>query len=131
MAALIVMFLGLASRRYPLPGPPWIGKYPGDALWAARIFCGWSALLPRTSIRRVTVVAPASSLAVELQKLDRSPWLVAMRRTTWGHLLLGHAFSFANLLAYALGVAVMACVATSVHRAREARHAREVPKRAA
>ena len=34
----------------------------------------------------------------------QAPWLVAFRHTAIGHLLLGHVFSWQNLVAYGLGV---------------------------
>ena len=45
-------------------------------------------------------------MAVECAKLWQAPCLVAFRYTTIGHLLLGHVFSWQNLVAYAFGVMV-------------------------
>ncbi len=41
-----VIALGLASRRYPFLLPAFLGKYPGDALWALMVFCGLAFLFP-------------------------------------------------------------------------------------
>jgi hypothetical protein len=46
----------------------------------------------------------ATSVAVEVAKLWQAPWLVQFRHTTVGHLLLGQAFSWQNLVAYGVGV---------------------------
>jgi hypothetical protein len=102
MAATIA--LGLASRRWPAALPAVFGKYPGDALWALMVFFGWRALRPRARTRDVALLALATSAAVECAKLWQAPWLVAFRYTTIGHLLLGHVFSWENLVAYAVGV---------------------------
>ena len=102
MAATIA--LGLASRRWPAALPAVLGKYPGDALWALMVFFAWRALRPRARTRDVALLALATSVAVECAKLWQAPWLVQFRYTTIGHLLLGHVFSWQNLVAYALGL---------------------------
>ena len=108
-AMAVAMALGLASRRWPDLLPPTLGKYPGDALWALMVFFGWRALCPSARTRDVAVCAMATSTVVEFAKLWQAPWLVAFRHTSVGHLLLGHVFSWQNLVAY--GVGVMAGVA--------------------
>ena len=102
MAATIA--LGLASRRWPALLPAVLGKYPGDALWALMVFFGWRALRPRARSREVALLALATSVVVECAKLWQAPWLVEFRYTAIGHLLLGHVFSWQDLVAYAVGV---------------------------
>ena len=108
IAALVAMAatiaLGLASRRWPAALPALLGKYPGDALWALMVFFGWRALRPRARTRDVASLALGTSVVVECAKLWQAPWLVDFRHSTIGHLLLGHVFSWQNLVAYALGV---------------------------
>jgi hypothetical protein len=96
--------LGLASRHWPAALPAVFGKYPGDALWASMVFFGWRALRPRARTRDVALLAMGTSVAVECAKLWQAPWLVEFRHTTIGHLLLGHVYSWQNLVAYGLGV---------------------------
>jgi hypothetical protein len=102
MAATIT--LGLASRRWPAALPAIFGKYPGDALWALMVFFAWRALRPGARTRDVALLATGTSVAVECAKLWQAPWLLEFRHTTTGHLLLGHVFSWQNLVAYAVGV---------------------------
>lgn len=102
MAATIA--LGLASRHWPSALPAFLGKYPGDALWALMVFFGWRALRPRARARDVAWPAMGTCVIVECAKLWHVPWLVEFRGTTLGHLLLGHVFSWQNLVAYAVGV---------------------------
>jgi hypothetical protein len=104
-AMAITIALGLASRHWPAALPGAWGKYPGDALWALMVFFGWRALRPRARAGDVALLALATSVAVECAKLWQAPWLVEFRYTTLGHLLLGHVFSWRNLVAYAFGVA--------------------------
>ena len=104
LAMLVTLALGLASRRWPDALPAALGKYPGDALWALMVLFGWRALRPRARTREVGLLALATSAAVEVAKLWQAPWLVQFRHTTIGHLLLGHVFSWQNLVAYLVGV---------------------------
>jgi hypothetical protein len=120
LAMAATMLLGLASRRWPEWLPAALGKYPGDALWAAMVFFGWRATMPDAGPARVGAVALATSVAVEIAKLWQAPWLVQLRHTTLGHLLLGHVFSWQNLVAYTVGAASAAglegLVRTTRHR---------------
>ena len=103
-AMLAAMALGLASRHWPGILPAVLGKYPGDASWALTVFFAWRALRPRARIANVAACAMATSGIVEAAKLWQAPWLAAFRHTTLGHLLLGHVFSWQNLVAYGVGV---------------------------
>lgn len=105
-ATVAVIGLGLASRRYPFLLPAFLGKYPGDALWALMVFCGLALLFPAARGRDLAAGALAISYAVELSQLYRAPWLDAIRATTPGHLVLGSAFSWIDLVAYTAGVAL-------------------------
>ena len=106
LAFVVVILLGVASRRYPTPISELFGKYPGDALWAATVFFGLGALRPRASTLSNTALAFAICFVVEAMKLYQAPWIVGIRRTTLGHLVFGHVFSVQNLVAYAVGVVV-------------------------
>ena len=97
------LLIGLASRHWPVLSAAF-GKYPGDALWALMVFFGWCVLLPRATTGQVASLASITSLLVEVGKLWQAPWLVEFRHTGLGHLLLGHAFSWQNLVAYATGI---------------------------
>lgn len=104
-AALLVIALGLASRRLPGVSSILLGKLPGDALWALMIFVLAGIALPRGSTHRVALVALAICFAVEFSQLYQAPWIESIRRTTLGHLVLGSRFHWPDLPAYALGVA--------------------------
>ena len=102
----LVIALGLASRRYPGWLPAFVGKYPGDALWALMVFLGCSGCWPRASTSRIAGLAFAASCLVEFSQLYRAPWLNALRATTPGHLVLGSTFAWPDIAAYAVGVAM-------------------------
>lgn len=103
VAVVAVIGAGLASRRWPV-WPDLLGKYPGDALWAVMVYLGWGVVLPKASPGRIALLAAVTCVGVECLKLWQVPWLVSLRHTTLGHLVIGHAFSWANFPAYAAGI---------------------------
>ena len=111
LACLAALALGLASRHYPSWREQLLGKYPGDALWATMVFFGLGALRPMAPVRRLAAAAAAFACSIELLKLCPAPWLVHARHTRLGYLVFGHVFSFGNLAAYAVGIALGAGVA--------------------
>jgi hypothetical protein len=104
--ALIVMVvcLGLGSRRFAsrLPGP--VAAYAGDTLWALAAFLGLGLLMPRASTARVALLALAFSSFIEASQLYHAPWIDSIRRTTLGGLVLGYQFVWSDLACYAVGV---------------------------
>lgn len=101
---LLVIVLGLASRRYGRHWPYGLNNHPGDVLWALMVFYIWSFVRPAAT---TTFLAQASLLTcylVEFSQLVQAPWLNAIRHTTWGRLVLGASFSWMDLGAYTLGV---------------------------
>jgi len=52
----------------------------------------------------LVLFALGTCYAIELFKFYQAPSIVSVRHSTFGHLVLGHAFSWQNLVAYTLGV---------------------------
>jgi hypothetical protein len=109
LAIFVVIVIGLGSRKYLQ-----LGKYPGDALWTIVVFLLLGFALPRVSTLKVTAIALLISYAVEFGQLYRAPWLVAIRSTTIGHLLLGSDFGWGDLAAYTVGALIALAVETSI-----------------
>ena len=101
---LVTIGLGLASRRYAAVLPAWVGLYAGDALWALLLVWLLSLLWPGWALGRIALVAGALATAVEFSQLCQWPWLVALRQTWWGHLVLGQGFLVSDLWCYAIGI---------------------------
>src|SRR5512145_2944828 len=95
----ITIPIGLGSRH--LPGLTW--QEPGDALYATMIYFGTGILVPRAPLKWRTVATIAVCFAIEFSQLYRAPWIVAVRHTTMGALVLGRGFLFEDLLAYVVG----------------------------
>jgi len=106
IATGVAIVAGLASRRWPEVCPEELGKYPGDALWALMVFFALGVVTPAASVGSRVVVALSVSFAVEFSQLYHAPWIDGIRSTTLGHLVLGYGFSWSDLIAYAVGVAL-------------------------
>lgn len=104
---LLTIATGLASRRFPI-FPDVLQKYPGDALWAQMVYWLIAFCAPAASTLKVALLSLTVSYADELSQLYQAPWLVQIRSTTLGHLVLGSHFSWLDMLSYTLGVMLVA-----------------------
>lgn len=103
-SVVVVIALGLLSRRYPQFLPAALGQSPGDALWALMVFLGVGFLFPRASTFKLAMAALGFSFAIEFSQLYHAPWIDAVRATRIGHLVLGNGFLWSDLIAYTVGV---------------------------
>ena len=109
-AVVVIVAVGLASRKWPWLLPAWLGKYPGDALWAAVVYWFVAFLAPSSPVARVATYALAISYLDELSQLYQAAWINHIRATPIGHLLLGSAFSWLDVLAYTVGIGLCGAV---------------------
>jgi len=104
IATLVVIGFGLSSRKFPGLLPSFLGKYPGDALWALMVFSALGAVFPTISTMLLTVYSLAICYLDECSQLYRAPWIDSIRSTMLGHLVLGSGFMWADFVAYTIGV---------------------------
>ena len=109
-ATVAVIALGLASRAFPQFVPAALGKYPGDALWAMMIVFALGIIATRMRTWQLASWSLLICFAVEFGQLYQAPWIVALRAHPLGHLVLGSAFGWVDLIAYTAGVAIAALV---------------------
>lgn len=117
-ALALVIALGLASRKVPGMFPALLENYPGDALWAVAVFLCIALLRPAMGGWQLAALALAVAWADEFAQTMQWPWLVAVRKTTPGHLILGSGFDPLDLIAYAAGIALAATVDRLLRRRR-------------
>ena len=92
---LVVMLMGLLSRKFMFVFPKDIAPFVGDALWAMMVYFGFRFSL-----------AIAFSFAIEISQLYQSDWINAVRNTTLGALVLGHGFLWFDLVSYSIGIII-------------------------
>ena|GEM_PF-265033 len=101
---IVVILLGLSSRKFGDALPAFIATYAGDTLWALMVFLGISMLLPAMPSPRRGIIALTFSYLIELGQLYHAPWIDSLRETTLGGLILGFGFLASDLLCYTFGV---------------------------
>ncbi len=117
--ALTAIVAGLALRLGPWRLPLPLHHYGGSVLWGMMLLALVAAIRPRRSgLAACLALAGASAACIEFIRLVHTTELDTVRRTLAGQLLLGSLFSAWNLLAYAVGIGLMALVLRPVVRRR-------------
>ena len=98
----VLIALGLLSRRVRF-----VPAACGDALWAMMVYCCFRIVLIRKPMIISAVAALITSFAIEFSQMLTPDWLVKIRSTFLGHMLLGQGFLWSDLLAYTIGIAVV------------------------
>lgn len=119
-AALLALTVavGLASRGPSLPS--FVKLYVGDVLWGVMFFQLFWLAFPRWSLRRLWLVTLSTTEAIEFAQLWQAPWLVRIRETRVGGLLLGHEFLVSDVVCVAVGSSAAALIAHWATRGRSA-----------
>lgn len=103
---VIVILLGLGSRRYGAGLPSWVADYSGDVLWGLMIFLLAGFLFIRKKTLSIAAAAYGFAVLVEVSQLYHAPWIDAIRANRLGGLLLGYGFLWSDLLCYLAGVVI-------------------------
>lgn len=100
---LVVIILGLGSRRFPNALPAFLAENSGDALWTVAAYLTAALIFPNSSPARLGFIAFGVSLLVETSQLLQFPWLVWLRDWPLGRLFLGSGFLWIDWVRYAAG----------------------------
>ncbi|WP_305452706.1 DUF2809 domain-containing protein [Bacillus mycoides] len=103
---IIVIILGLSSRKFAFALPDLLNGYLGDALWALMIFIGFGFLFPKIETRKLAFISLIFCYGIEISQLYHAEWIDSIRATTLGGLVLGYGFLWSDLVAYTIGVGV-------------------------
>ncbi|MBJ7984058.1 MULTISPECIES: ribosomal maturation YjgA family protein [Bacillus] len=103
---IVVVILGLSSRKFAFVLPDLLNDYLGDALWALMIFTGFGFLFPKIETRKLAFISLIFCYGIEISQLYHETWIDSIRATTLGGLVLGYGFLWSDLVAYTIGVGV-------------------------
>ncbi|MFB6728475.1 DUF2809 domain-containing protein [Bacillus mobilis] len=106
MFTIIVIILGLSSRKFAFALPALLNDYLGDALWALMIFIGFGFLFPKIETKKLAFISLLFCYGIEVSQLYHAEWLDSIRATTLGGLVLGYGFLWSDLVAYTIGVGI-------------------------
>ena len=103
---IVVVILGLSSRKFAFALPDLLNDYLGDALWALMIFTGFGFLFPKIETKKLAFISLIFCYGIEISQLYHAEWIDSIRATTLGGLVLGYGFLWSDLVAYTIGVGV-------------------------
>lgn len=101
---VIVMVLGLLSRKMSPCTIDFVKIYLGDVLWAMMVYFGCRFLFAGTRKRMAFGCALLFSYGIEISQLYHTPWIDAIRSTMLGGLMLGYGFLWGDVVCYTVGV---------------------------
>ncbi len=106
LLTIIIMGVGLLSRKLTAYLPHVVNIYAGDSLWALMIFVGAGFLFPTWKIKVIGIFVIMFCYFIEFTQLYHTPWIDDIRKTTLGGLILGYGFLWSDILAYSIGIAI-------------------------
>lgn len=109
IVTIIIMFMGLLSRKFMFIFPRNIAPFVGDMLWAMMVYFGFRFLFPKLNITKSLVLAFLFSFSIEISQLYQAQWINNIRNTTIGGLILGHGFLSEDLISYSIGI-ILGCI---------------------
>jgi len=106
LLTIVVIIVGLSSRKFAFALPDLLNEYLGDALWALMIFTGFGFLFPKIETRKLAFISLIFCYGIEISQLYHAEWIDSIRATTLGGLVLGYGFLWSDLVAYTIGVGI-------------------------
>lgn len=101
---VMTIALGLGARHPTHVLPPWLAKSLGDALYATLVFWLVRVLRPASATLPTALAAIVFCFLIEFSQLYQWPWIMRVRHTRLGGLVLGHGFHAWDLAWYVGGV---------------------------
>lgn len=95
---LLVLILGILSRK--ISGIP---LFIGDILYAVLIYFGFRFLIMDSKKSTSHLLSLLFCFGIEILQLIKIDWLIAIRKNTLGHYILGEGFLWLDLLCYVMG----------------------------
>ena len=101
LALFITLILGILSRKITD-----IPLFIGDVLYAVLIYFGLRFLFINLKTYKTFLLSLLFCFGIEILQLVQIDWLIAIRKTTLGHYILGEGFLWSDLLCYVVGTLV-------------------------
>ena len=98
---LFVLILGILSRKISN-----IPLFIGDVLYAVLIYFGMRFLFIHLKTHKTFLLSLLFCFSIEILQLVQIDWLIAIRKTTLGHYILGQGFLWSDLLCYIIGTLI-------------------------
>jgi hypothetical protein len=96
---MITIGMGLFSRQIP-----YIPLFLGDVLYAVMMYLIARFIFTKLDYLQAGGLALVLTFTIEFSQLCQYDWLIAIRSTLIGRLVLGQGFLYSDLLAYTGGI---------------------------
>ncbi|KRF11095.1 DUF2809 domain-containing protein [Paenibacillus sp. Soil787] len=106
VAIIISVVLGLSSRRFSGQIPLFIAKHAGDVLWASMVYFGFRFFFVKRRLTWAAGISVIFSFAIEFSQLYQADWIVEIRNTVIGSLILGRGYLTVDLFRYVIGIII-------------------------
>ncbi|WP_261305511.1 DUF2809 domain-containing protein [Paenibacillus andongensis] len=110
LAVITTVVLGLSSRRFSGLIPLFIVKHAGDVLWASMVYFGFRFFFVKRKLTWAVGISIVFSFAIEFSQLYQAEWLIEIRNTVLGALILGKGYVTVDLFRYVIGITLAFCV---------------------
>lgn len=107
---VIIIILGLSSRKWSYMLLSFIAENAGDTLWAMMVYFGFRFLLVRKSTFTAIWLSFLFSFGIEFSQLYQEDWINQIRGTSLGALIFGKGFLAEDLLRYTAGIIIAAVI---------------------
>ena len=121
LLVIVTIIIGLSTRKLPHLFPSFIAVYGGDTLWALLFFLLFRIIWIKKSIWFIAVITYSFCILIECSQLYQGEWIVRLRETFPGQMLLGHGFLWSDLLCYAAGVIIGCAIAYMIEKKKSKR----------
>jgi hypothetical protein len=105
-AMIVTIVLGLSSRKFSDQLPLLISKHAGDMLWASMVYFGFRFIFNNKSLTWAAGISIIFTFAIEFSQLYQADWIIVLRNTIIGSLILGRGFLTVDLIRYVLGITI-------------------------
>jgi hypothetical protein len=106
LTVLVIIILGIASRKVSNQLPFFIADNSGDVLWAGMVYFGFRCLFTIKSLQWAFGASLIFSFLIEFSQLYQADWINVIRHTTLGALILGKGFLIVDLIRYFIGITI-------------------------
>ena len=103
---ILIIPIGLATRKYSASIPAILAEYGGDVLYATCWFFFIRIFLVRPKVWKAAIIACLICYAIELLELYNAQWMVKLRHIPPMGLILGYGFKWSDMLCYTIGCAL-------------------------
>lgn len=100
---LLIIPIGLATRRQPQWFFVLIANYGGDVFWSTMFFFLFRCFSPNAPLWKIALYTISFSVAIEVSQLYHAPWIDRLRATFLGSMLLGNTFVWSDIACYSVG----------------------------